>query len=158
MWRFTLVTLIFIVLSWCSALAQEEHHEHDHHHHHLGLAIGPTYIVAEKEFAPGIHFHYSRLIDVKEAQFGVGLGLETIRDEHRHYATSLNLSYYPIHNITLTIAPGIQFGPSVREFTTHFEGSYEFIFGAFHLGPALEYAYAKNDAHAMLGLHLGYGI
>ena len=136
---------------------QDHHHELDHKNH-LGLALGPVYIINEEEFAPGAHLHYVRLINTKgESQFGVGLGLEAIFDEHRHYSTSLNLSYLPFHNLTLTIAPGAQFGPETTEFTTHFEVSYEFIFGEIHLGPVAEYAWAENDAHAMLGIHLGYG-
>lgn len=158
----------FLLLLFFSAFftqAQDEHnhdHNHDHsdphdHHNHIGLALGPVYILSEKEFAPGIHFHYARLLDVGEVQFGVGLGLEAILDEHQHYTTSVNLSFLPIHNLTFTVAPGAQFSDDHTEFTSHFEVSYEFIFDRIHLGPVMEYAYAPLDAHLLFGLHLGFG-
>lgn len=130
---------------------------HIDHHNHFGLATGPVYILNESEFAPALHLHYMRLIEAGNGHFGVGLGLEAIFDEHRHYATSLNLSYLPIHELTLTVAPGIQFAPDSEDFTTHFEAVYEFEIGNVHIGPVAEYAWAPNDAHAMLGLHFGFG-
>jgi hypothetical protein len=137
--------------------SEHEHHMHDHSHH-LGLALGPVYVPDEEEFAPGAHLHYAYLFDIGKEQFGIGLGLEGIFDEHGHYSTSLNLSYLPIHQWTITMAPGIQFGEDERQFTTHFETSYEFIWDRLHLGPVFEYAYAADDAHYMLGLHLGLGL
>ncbi len=131
--------------------------DHIDHHNHFGVATGPVYILNESEFAPGVHLHYMRLLEAGNAHFGIGLGVEAIFDEHRHYATSLNLSYLPIHALTLTVAPGIQFAPDSEDFTTHFEAVYEFEIGKVHLGPVLEYAWAPNDAHAMLGLHIGFG-
>ncbi len=157
---------LFIVLSFIAlnSFAQtainnenEDHDHHEEHRNHIGLAVGPVYVLHEEEYAPGLHFHYMYLFQVANTEFGIGLGLESILDEHRHYATSINLSYLPIHNLTLTVSPGIQFGPDVEEFTSHFEASYEFNFGEIHLGPVLEYAYAKDDEHAMLGLHVGFG-
>ncbi len=159
---------LFIVLSSIALnLSAQGHHDHEHghndhdhneeHHNHIGLAMGPVYVTHEEEYALGLHLHYTYLFKMANAEFGIGLGLETIFDEHRHYATSINFSYLPIHNLTLTVAPGIQFGPESEEFTSHFEATYEFILGDIHLGPVLEYAYAKEDEHAMLGLHVGFG-
>jgi len=155
--------IFLLALMICASLgrlvAQEHGHEHDEeeHRNHIGLATGPVYIINEDAFAPGVHLHYTYLYHLGSAQFGTGLGFEAVFDEHTHYSTSLNLSYLPIHNLTFTVAPGIQFGPNSTEFTTHFEVSYEFILGAIHLGPVLEYAYAKDDAHAMIGVHIGFG-
>ncbi len=129
----------------------------EEHHNHFGIATGPVYIINENEIAPGLHFHYMRLIEVGNAHFGIGLGLEGIFDEHRHYATSINFSYLPIHALTLTIAPGIQFAPESEDFTMHFEVVYEFEIGELHIGPVAEYAWSPNDAHAMIGLHIGFG-
>ncbi len=149
-----------IILLVCSISYAQEAHDHEgEHKNHIGLAVGPVYVINEKEFAPGLHLHYARLYEIgqSESAFGIGLGLEAIFDDHRHYATSVNFSYLPIHNLTFTVAPGVQFGPEHAEFTSHFEVSYEFILGKIHLGPVLEYAYAKEDAHAMLGAHIGFG-
>ena len=98
-----------------------------------------------------------RLIEVGESHFGIGIGLEGIFDEHRHYATSINFSYLPIHALTLTVAPGIQFAPDSEDFTTHFEIVYEFKIGKLHIGPVAEYAWSPNDAHTMIRLHTGFG-
>ncbi len=130
--------------------------KHIDYHSHFGLATGPVYILNENAFALGLHLHYMRLINVGNTHFGIGLGLEAIYDEHRHYATSLNLSYLPIHELTITVAPGIQFAPESEDFTTHFEAVYEFEIGKMHIGPVAEYAWAPNDAHVMFGLHLGF--
>ena len=129
----------------------------DEHLNHFGVATGPVYVINESEVAPGIHLHYMRLLEFGNAHFGIGLGLEGIFDEHRHYATSINFSYLPIHALTFTIAPGIQFAPESEDFTTHFEVVYEFEIGELHIGPVAEYAWSPNDAHAMLGLHIGLG-
>ena len=40
---------------------------------------------------------------------------------------------------------------------THFEVVYEFEIGELPIGPVAEYAWSPNDAHAMLGLHIGCG-
>ena len=39
----------------------------------------------------------------------------------------------------------------------HFEVVYEFEIGELHTGPVAEYAWSPNDAHAMIGLHIGFG-
>lgn len=160
--KFVVCTLL-ILLSY-SGWAQDhdhedghEHHMHDHSHH-LGLAVGPVYVMEEEELAPGAHLHYTYLFDIGRSQFGTGIGLEGIFDEHGHTSTSINLSYLPIHNLTLTVAPGLQFGEGETQFTSHFEATYEFVWDRLHLGPVAEYAYAKNDAHIMLGLHIGIGL
>jgi hypothetical protein len=155
---------IFLLFSLCSYsqngndLSQKELSSLEAEHlNHFGVATGPVYIINESEVAPGIHLHYMRLMEFGNAHFGIGLGLEAIFDEHRHYATSINFSYLPIHALTFTVAPGIQVAPESEDFTTHFEVVYEFEIGELHIGPVAEYAWSPNDAHAMLGLHIGCG-
>lgn len=153
-----------IVLPLFSVAQSEHDHEShdddshaDHHHYHIGLATGPVYILGENEFAPGLHLHMARLIDLSSGQLSFGLGLEGIFDEHRHYSASVNFSYLPIHNLTFTVAPGVQYGEGDYTLTSHFECSYEFIFDRFHVGPVIEYAWAPTDAHIMAGVHFGFG-
>jgi hypothetical protein len=156
---------ILLILFTSFTYGQVEVHDHDHDHghalddhkNHIGIAIGPVYIISEKEFAPGLHVHYVYLYEINNIHLGTGLGLETIFDDHKHFSTSINFSYFPIHNLTLTVAPGAMFSETSTEFTTHFEASYEFVFNKFHIGPLVEYAYATVDKHIMVGLHIGYG-
>ncbi|HAW21405.1 MAG TPA: hypothetical protein DCX14_14580 [Flavobacteriales bacterium] len=158
------ILVISMILYGCSLVAQEEHDHHDghdhgsHHHYHVGIASGPVYVFEENELAPGLHLHVSRLFDLgSRSQFGTGLGFEAILDDHKHTAASVTFSYLPIHNLTFTAAPGLQFGEGITVFTTHFECAYEFIFDRIHIGPVAEYAWAPTDSHAMVGLHLGFG-
>ncbi len=157
-----LLTVLLLLPLLAFAQAEEHNHEghdeHEHHHHyHVGIATGAVYVIGEGEFAPGLHLHMARLIDLSTGQLGLGVGLEGIFDEHRHYAASFNMSYLPIHNLTFTVAPGVQYGENNYVFTTHFECSYEFIFDRIHIGPVVEYAWATTDAHFMAGVHFGFG-
>ncbi|NQV52074.1 MAG: hypothetical protein HQ500_02775 [Flavobacteriales bacterium] len=153
-----LILLPFIACAQVDEHEHEIHDEHEHnHHYHVGIAMGPVYVIGENEFAPGLHLHMVRLIDLSKGELGLGVGLEGIFDEHRHYAASFNISYLPIHNLTFTVAPGVQYGENNYAFTTHFECSYEFIFDRIHIGPVIEYAWATTDAHFMAGVHIGFG-
>ncbi|MFC2124749.1 hypothetical protein ACFLU5_08055 [Bacteroidota bacterium] len=159
MYRFTVSKIL--ILMTALAYGQTEGHDHDlsldDHKNHLGIAIGPVYVIGEKKFVPGVHIHYSYLFEINNTHLGTGLGFESIIDEHNHYTISINISYLPIHNLTLTVAPGVLFSKTSSKFATHFEASYEFIFNKFHIGPVAEYAYAMHDCHFMTGLHISYG-
>ena len=90
---FYLIVAMFALPTFGQKIESESPSDsHIDHHNHVGLATGPVYILNESEFAPGLLFHYMRLLEAGNAHFGIGLGLEAIFDEHRHYATSLNLS------------------------------------------------------------------
>ena len=134
-----------------------DHEEHADHTHHLGFATGLVYVFEEDAFAAALHLHYTYLFEIGETHLGAGAGVETILDEHQHIATSVHLSYFPVHSLGLTIAPGILFTEGDGQFSLHLEASYEFILGSIHLGPVVEYAYAKDDSHLMFGLHVGLG-
>lgn len=137
-----------------------DHHDHDHHHptNEIGVGNYLVYIAREKETAYGIHLHYLRTF--KESNFGVGLGYEQIFGEHDHKTLGIVGSYRPISPLVLSLAPGILFPGgenSTMHFALHIEAVYEFEIKSFHLGPAIEYAYAANEFHVSIGLHLAYG-
>jgi hypothetical protein len=159
MYKLAISNLLILVAVF--AYGRKGTHSHDasmdDHRNHIGIAVGPVYLFSEKEYAPGLHIHYSYLYEIGNIHVGSGLGFEAILDEHRHYTTSINFSYFPIHNLTLTVAPGVLFSKGSSEFTTHFESSYEFILNKFHIGPVVEYAHAAQDNHFMIGLHTSYG-
>jgi len=92
-------TYILLILAFIfnpALRAQDHDHEHDHeqkHYHHLnneiGIAVGAVYIFHEEVFAPGLHLHYTRMLPGKMDAFGLGLGFETVLDEHKHYTGSI---------------------------------------------------------------------
>lgn len=135
-----------------------DRHETDDHRHHIGLAGGLVFVQTENNLAAGIHIHYTYLFDIKNVNLGTGLGFETILDEHKHYAASINLTYLPTHALSITVAPGLVFTPTTADFSIHFETAYGFEFNKIHIGPTFEFAYAKDDIHLMLGLHIGFGL
>ena len=155
----TLYTLIFISLTHTLFAQKPANHEiSDNHKNELGIANSAVYIIKEKEFAYGLHAHYIR--SVNETRFGIGVGYERIFDEHKHNTIAAILSFTPIEHLALSISPGITFkAPNASDlhFGLHFETLYEFEIGIFHIGPFAELAYAIDDYHLSLGVHLGFG-
>ena len=155
--------LIFIAILFSQVLcAQTEEHEHpegerhDHFKNDIGLANSAVYFVKEKKFAYGLHFHYVRAIP--KSKFGLGLGYERIFDEHKHNTIGVVIAYRPVHELTLSISPGVTFEDAYPEagFALHIEATYGFEIGNIHLGPLVEFAYDPEDYHISIGIHLGY--
>ncbi len=141
-----------------AAQSPDGHGNSDNHKNEIGIANSPIYIIKEKEFAYGLHAHYIR--GLKETKFGIGVGYERIFDEHKHNTIGVILSYAPIEHLALSLSPGITFNDnnaSDLNFGLHLETLYEFEIGIFHIGPVAEFAYAVEDYHVSLGLHLGFG-
>ncbi len=65
--------------------------------------------------------------------------------------------YSPIHGWWVSAGPGLTYIDHDSEFvgSAHIETGYEFDLGKLHLGPVVEYSWAKEGQHIMLGLHLG---
>lgn len=164
---FLILILLFIATS--PTWAQEHDHSHHGHEAHkhgehahdvkneIALALGPSYSFEEEEWATALHFHYIRKLR-HNSKVGVGVALEAILDEHKHYSIAPLIEFRPIHALAFSFAPGITFEESLSgesRFSTHFEATYEFEVGPLHLGPLLEYALSAEDQHMMLGLHVG---
>lgn len=156
-------SLFFFVFLGSVLFAQEpEHdHEHEHEHHHkheIGASVGPIYFVNEEELSVAAHFHY--VYNFEHSKFGLGAGYEQVFDEHKHRFIGAEFSYRPVHRLTLSLSPGIAFEGAEdinRDFAVHFETSYEFEMGIFHIGPVAEVAWHVNDYHVSLGVHFGFG-
>lgn len=157
------VFFLFIVISLNAQKTKEHKHDEDHAHiahfkNEFGLALLPVYFVNERELSYGIHLHY--IHNIGESRFGIGLGYERVFDEHKHNTIGIAGSFRPIEPLSFNISPGISFeGSEISDlkFAIHFETTYEFELGRFHIGPLLEIAYDPEDYHLSLGLHLGYG-
>jgi len=157
------ISLSILVLLFCSTKITAQSHEHDNHHHHhprneVGLGNYLAYIASEKEYGYGLHLHYLRTFE--ESKFGMGLGYEQIFGEHDHKTLGIVGAYRPISPLVLSLSPGILFPGrerSTMSIALHAEAVFEFEIDHFHLGPAIEYAYASNEFHISIGLHLAYG-
>jgi hypothetical protein len=130
--------------------------EHEHHKNEIGIANAPVYFINEKDFAYGLHLHFVR--SIPKTKFGFGLGYERIFDEHKHSTIGLVGSYRPLEGLSFNISPGVTFeaGNQTGIFAIHAETAYEFETKYFHIGPAFEFAYDKEDSHLSLGLHIGF--
>lgn len=153
------LSFVFCLSNLTSQKVDSAHHcEHKHHQNEIGMANAPVYLINEKEWAYGMHFHYVR--HISGSKFGFGLGAERIFDDHSHTTIGIVGNYRPIENLSLNVSPGLtmeQNSLSNLNYAIHFEGAYEFELGNFHLGPNLEYAYEPEDSHLSFGLHIGFG-
>lgn len=161
------LSTVFILFS--IALYTQEEHDHDHshdfedqaHEHHkrneVGGAVGMVFDLNEQDVATGFHLHYLRMFGGKLKHFGVSSGLGFLLGEHKHYAIHMMLVYRPTHGWWISAGPGITYFAHDNEWAPsgHIETGYEFDAGKVHFGPVIEYAWAKEDQHIMLGLHLG---
>lgn len=158
------ILLVYHTLSFGNILVDSPQEDEDHHHHHsnweAGVAVGGVYLINESGFAPGLHMHLLRRLP-KWERVSLGLGLESVFDEHTHFNTAIVAKYDLWKGLSVVLSPGLLFLKHETEwdadFSTHFEMLYEFQVGKIHLGPVIEYSYSKHDKHLMLGLHLGIG-
>ncbi len=135
----------------------DDHQHHDHHKNEIGVANTLVYFLNEKTVNYGLHIHFVR--GISESKFGIGLGFERIFDDHGHNTLGLVVAYRPIEKLGFSLSPGLTFedGNPQANFALHFETSYEFEIGNFHLGPIAELAYDPEDYHLSFGVHVGFG-
>lgn len=156
-----LIVLLIIISLGSRAQITDKHEEHDQHMHknnEVGIANSLVYFINGKEVAYGLHLHYIHYIS--HTKFGYGLGYERIFDEHGHNVFGVIGTYSPVNSLLLSISPGITFedgNSSEPGFALHFETTYEFEIGNFHIGPLVGIAYDPEDYHLGVGLHFGYG-
>ena len=152
-----ILNLLVISLSFC-----ESGHIHSHkHNNELGFAVGVVPGHDNEENNIGLHLHYIKGVG-DHNDFGIGISLETIFDEHAHNSISIIGTYHFNNGFTVAYAPGILFSEHDDEketiFTQHFEFYYEFELNQFHLGPQIDFGFEKDEIHYMLGLHFGIDI
>ena len=68
----------------------------------MAIGIVPGHV--EKDSNLGLHLHYVKGLG-EHNQFGIGLSLETILDEHQHNSMSLLGLYHFDNGITIAYAP-----------------------------------------------------
>ena len=151
--------ILLINLFFASLLFSESEHIHKHNHdNEIGLAIGFVPGHEDEDSSIGLHLHYIKGIG-EHNDFGLGVSLETILDEHSHNSISLIGTYHLKSGFTIAYAPGILFeehGESMEyTFTQHLECYYEFELSKFHIGPQIDVGFEDSEIHFMFGLHLG---
>ncbi len=153
-----ILLIIFVITGFNTLVCQEVSHDHhEHNSNEVGIGNSIVYFVEGKELAYGMHLHY--IYYIPHTKFGLGIGYERIFDEHKHNSFGIIGTYSPVNRYYLSISPGITFedNSSEMKFTMHFESTYEFEIGNFHLGPVVSFAFDPEDYHFGLGIHLGYG-
>ena len=145
-----------------SIVFSESGHVHNHNHdNEFGLAIGIVPGHEDEGDNLGLLLHYIKGIG-EHNNYGIGVSLETIFDEHKHNSISLIGTYHFDSGFTIAYAPGILFSEhdneTETEFTQHFEFYYEFELEHFHIGPQFDIGFEDGDMHYMLGLHFGIDI
>ena len=155
---FPLTFIAATLISVCGHAQDEENEGHHHHKNEISAATGIVPLVAEDKLTVGFHLHYIRGVG-KNSRFGVGVGLETILDEHKHYTLSVVLQYRIHKGLILAIAPGLlmrkEGSANVFQFAQHIEITYEFELKKFHIGPVAELGIELTGIHYMGGIHFG---
>jgi len=154
---FLLIFFFFLILF--PIYGQEEEHDHSHEHRNeMSVATGVVPLPAEDEVTIGFHFHYIRGLG-ESNRFGIGLGFETIVDEHKHYTFSIVGQYRILKGWSVAYAPGIMIreegDETLYQVAHHFETAYEFEIGSFHIGPMAEVGIEEIGVHYMAGVHFG---
>jgi len=148
-----------------SVLSADDHDHHNHHGHEMEVGISAAYIHldAENESASGLHLHLMRRLKGGEflQHFAVGLGLEGVFADHKHYSAMGSIGVFPWRNLVVTLSPGVAFADHEGEwetnYITHIEASYGFMVGEYEVGPVMGYAKSAEDRHYSVGIHLGKG-
>ena len=146
---------ILFIISLLNLLISQIEHKHAHEHdNEISIAIGLVPGHLDEETNVGLHAHYIKGIG-NNNDFGIGLSLETILDDHSHNSISLIGSYHFDNGFSVAYAPGIIISDSNDRFTQHIEFCYEFEFNQFHLGPQFDLGIDNDEIHYMFGIHLG---
>lgn len=172
--RFLFITIIFTGISFIAVSQNsgnsgdteqtDRHKAHDHvhdsHNYHVGIGTAATYLNKEGHLVPGFHLHFIRQLG-QHRQWGLGLGFETIVDEHLHNGLNLLLNYRPLSYLSLIAGPGLVFGEHDGETEIlpgfHTEAVFEFNLRGLHIGPMIGYGADREDSHFSIGLHIGIG-
>ncbi len=155
-----LALLFLFPLSSLPCSGQETPEPHEEHARHAGFLIGSVYNVHEGKWMLGLGAEYEVVLPYWNRLVGIGVGVEMVLDEHKHYVISLLLPIHPFDKLTFFASPGVMFiekeEPGTR-FAVHIGAEYEFDLGKYFLAPEFEAAFAGDDIHLMLGIHIGFG-
>jgi hypothetical protein len=170
------ILLILLFIPFFSFSQEEEHKGNScgfacTHNNELAIGIG---VLPNHDFSVGFHAHYIKGIAL-DNKLGLGIGFETILEEHTHNSYNLMCVYRFGSNINgfLSIAYGAGVLRSSEEsheehedeeheekitssFAQHVEIVYELNHKrGFCYGPVLDIGFDNNEIHYMIGFHIG---
>ncbi len=151
----------FFLILTCYTRGQNEGHRHEEHNNHIGFLMGSVYNFKEDKVMLGLGIEYEHVLPFWDGLIGIGLAGEMVFDEHKHYVISLLIPIHPVREFSLFVAPGNMFideeeGIESR-FAVHLGAEYEFELNKIFLAPEIELAFAGDDIHLMLEIHMGLG-
>ena len=123
----------------------------------IGISAGALYSPDHKEWGRAAHIHYFRAI-YSRSRWSLGGSIEQAWLDGSHWTFAAGIKYQ-IDHFSLSVLPGVKFlnhDYSDKEtlFSLHTEFVYNlFHWQKFHLGPAIDYAWANNHSHVMFGIH-----
>lgn len=166
-----IILSVIVLLLSVSMVAQEHHHSRNE----VGISPGIIYSPSHQNWGFGIHAHYFRTLG-DHSPWSLGASLEQVNAHGSHWTVSAGAKYELIDRLNLAVMPGVTFFKHRHEaehedehehehehgkkaqFSVHFELVYDLIhWDRFHLGPAFDYSWSKQDNHFMLGVHCAYG-
>jgi hypothetical protein len=130
---------------------EEEGESHDESESHDG-----------SESVAGIHAHVLKSLSGEGLQkyLGVGFGGEILFTDDPHYGLMGSLAVYPLRDLALMVSPGVEIakhdGSYETEFAMHYEISYGFEVGDFHVGPVIGFSHTQDSEHYAAGIHFGF--
>lgn len=171
---FSLSVALFLVIGTREIYAQ---HDDEHHHHGLneiGVNFGSLYAIDDKGWGAGVHMHYFRSLG-EHSRWAIGGFVEQTLFMDNHFAMGVGAKFNLLDRLSLTAMPGIVFtkhdhsdhdhdhedhshdNSTKTKFSVHTELTYVlFEWGKFHMGPAIDYSWSKDDSHMMLGVHAAF--
>ncbi len=160
-------TILFSSLFYV-ALTYAQDHGHEHSRNEIGLSGGALYAFDHEVWGGGVHLHYFRTLGL-HSKWSLGGSVEQAWIDGNHFNISAGVKYQLFDRLSIGVLPGVTFfshdeadihdthESENARFTLHFELVYDlFHWDRFHLGPAFDYSWTKNDSHAMIGIHFAY--
>lgn len=162
--RFTYAIMVCMLCSILQLQAQESHAHHHHGLNEIGISTGALYGIDDKVWGPGVHIHYFRSLG-EHSRWAIGAFAEQAWLGETHFSVGTGVRFELIERLEIGAFPGITFAKhahdghteSESKFSMHAELVYDlFHWEKFHLGPAIDYSWSKEDSHTMLGVHAAY--
>lgn len=162
------ISVFFACVFYISSLFAQEH-EHVHGRNEIGFSGGAIYSFDHDVWGGGIHVHYFRTIG-KHGKWSLGGSIEQVWAEGGHFNVSAGGKYQITDRLSIGVLPGLTFFESDESdshnghdslgdprFALHFELVYDlFHWERFHMGPAIDYSWTKDDSHMMIGIHAAF--
>ena len=162
------VTILLLTLFYINASAQQPcncptpmQHYVPQLRNEIGISAGALYSPDHKEWGQTAHIHYFRSISYR-SNWSLGGLVEQAWLDGTHLTFAAGVKY-KLDHFDFSLLPGVKFlnhdySDKKTLFSLHFEAVYDlFHWGKLHLGPAVDYAWAKNHTHFMIGIHGAFG-